>query len=429
MQSGHTSGSDWEKISLSTDKILLTRDTYPKRDHTCSKQTCNPLSEQDLVNMRLLPPRSPIIHPAVYVCKYQTVHICTQSDCTEYYGTQDGVCPLTGIYHGHTEGEKYWVMPDKRTAHFKKNGVKGLSGLDARTIQQGTLGLARQNLEDNISLRDGEKTVAQKIADRKNDALLEEAMQELARYNNSMEKTIKTEAVLRPPSPIRIKLEPLVPEQQQPQQIIEQPPASNPIVKKRVVRKRRRDYGRIAEEIVVELLYSQSRKSLNAIKSAKLKEEEIKHIDRYYESRKQTGVIPVLMHVVAITAAMQVRPPSMLVLERDPRRIAYYVKVILHSWKVVTESPWGKENVGAKFESHALSVLYGMGGGICVGKEMFIPKDFYLFLHLPLRPDLVHYEGGFHSAIITKGVKDIKAAYVSAIEAGTSLDQLRVPVD
>lgn len=52
--------------------------------------------------------------------------------CTLYIGTHNGVCPVTGIYHGHTEGEKAWVMPEKRTAHFRRTGVaKGMNSRDA----------------------------------------------------------------------------------------------------------------------------------------------------------------------------------------------------------------------------------------------------------------------------------------------------------
>jgi hypothetical protein len=89
----------------------------------------------------------------------------------------------------------------------------------------------------------------------------------------------------------------------------------------------------------------------------------------------------------------------------------------------VTESPWGAQNPGFRFEAHALSVMYKMRKGLVIGKMVLLPQDNYLFC-LPLRIDLPFFGKNFHSKVVTSGMKNIAAAYESAIAAKWAPERL-----
>ena len=150
--------SEEKRIELAAQKIIDQRKNVMStntRQHTCSKKYCDPVSELTLIETGLLPRSSAIFHPAVYVCVFRQLHVCTPDRCMEFVGTADGVCPVTGIYHGHTEGEKAWVMPEKRTAHFKRNGVKGLSGNVATELSKNASREQQLHYERTIAHLDG----------------------------------------------------------------------------------------------------------------------------------------------------------------------------------------------------------------------------------------------------------------------------------
>lgn len=68
-----------------------------RRVHICSTKTCNPESEQQLIQGGTLP--GPAISSNIYLCAYGKVHICSKESCTEYSITQNQTCPITGIQH------------------------------------------------------------------------------------------------------------------------------------------------------------------------------------------------------------------------------------------------------------------------------------------------------------------------------------------
>jgi len=112
-----------DTINASAARIMHARGSHemrPSRHHTCRRSECQPICEQDLVNDGRLRPGTRLIHSQVYVCRYGQIHVCSADRCREYIGTHEGVCPISGIYHGHTEGERAYVAPEKRTAHFKR---------------------------------------------------------------------------------------------------------------------------------------------------------------------------------------------------------------------------------------------------------------------------------------------------------------------
>ncbi len=72
-----------EFIRKSVERIVVTRGPnevilQTSFDHPCSRDMCSPMSERDLIEQKRLPADTTIIHPAVYVCCFGKVHVCTQ---------------------------------------------------------------------------------------------------------------------------------------------------------------------------------------------------------------------------------------------------------------------------------------------------------------------------------------------------------------
>jgi len=357
------------------------------RPHICSPQYCNPVCELDLVEAKILPRSSPIYHPAVYVCVFKQMHVCTSDRCMEYVGTVNGTCPVTGIYHGHTEGEKAWVMPEKRTAHFKRNGVKALQGLTATGISADASREQqlqyRQTIERIETGHDGDDDTHPNI------------------FNILKNTTGETK---RPAAADEEEL-PLA------------------LVKKKKPKKYR-NYEEDARSIINKLLYSNERKHINDDKRDILIGKRNSVIRNYYEERKGKE-FPILVDVLGIKASFDMEPPHMKILKEAPERIAYYVSVIMQTWNIVLDSPWAKSNPGVRFEPHVLGVLYTMRKGLIIDNAEYIPADKYL-LNLPVRIDLPLFDTAYTSKSITNYMKNLKNAYKSAIEAGWTREKLQL---
>lgn len=75
-----------------------------REQHTCSHAVCNPQSEEQV--SRSAPAsgggsgNGGIISSNIFLCKFGTVHVCTQTSCTLYEHAPDQTCPISGFQHG-----------------------------------------------------------------------------------------------------------------------------------------------------------------------------------------------------------------------------------------------------------------------------------------------------------------------------------------
>lgn len=70
-------------------------DLVPQRKkHTCSRDECNPQSEEHLVQNGLL--QGPPLSSNVYMCKYGTVHVCSTSSCRIFSYAHNQTCHISG---------------------------------------------------------------------------------------------------------------------------------------------------------------------------------------------------------------------------------------------------------------------------------------------------------------------------------------------
>lgn len=115
-----------------------------------------------------------------------------------------------------------------------------------------------------------------------------------------------------------------------------------------------------------------------------------------------------------LTAAFDMQPPHMHILELDMTRVTRYIDICLQTWEIVIATPWSKENPGYRFETHVLSVLYCMRRGIIIQQIPLLPQDPYMF-YLPTRIDLPLFGKGYKSNVVTHGIKHLMGAYKSAM--------------
>jgi len=375
--------------------------------HICNREVCHPVSEQDLKNCGALSPSYVPHNPYVYVCELRSVHVCTTEDCSLYIGTHTGVCPVTGIYHGHTEGEKAYVMPEKRTATFRRKGVA--RGMDSRTalgIQHDSLTKHDAEIQDILTAQHGEQQQqdngitttnnnnvfgALAVLSKKREAVREDA----TIGDDADEKKKKNDMTAPdPPPPPRKKIK-----------HAQQTPANVAYLRE------------IAEDIIRRLLYSPERRHINAEKRRQLMERKEQEIRNYYHKMSVNKRFPVMVDVIVSMAHYDMEPPYLNILRYNEDRVRYYVDVVLHTWFVVVSSPWIQKNPGFQFKTHAFCVLYMMRKGLTIGGVVAIPKEKFM-TNLPVRVDLPTFSKDFASKVLTNGQRNIKEAYKSMQKEG-----------
>jgi hypothetical protein len=330
-----------EFIRKSVERIVLTRGPnevilQTSFDHPCSHDMCSPMCERDLIEQKRLPAESPVFHPAVYVCCFGKVHVCTQDMCSFYIGTPNGVCPVTGIYHGHTEGEKAWVMPEKRTAHFRRTGVaKGMNSRDALQSRAESEQQHQQMLQTYMA------QFQAKVATGPQNAFG-------ALFQKTEAGLKQQQQIPDDPEMVPVKIEPGLPIP---------PPISAPQQTSRGLnRKKIRRMPLEAEEIITTLLYSDTRQILNDEKRSQLNGERDNEIQRYYERISEAKTFPILMEVVSIRAGYDYEPEKLVILKTSKQRIDLYVRWIMDLWNFVVASPWFQHNPGECIEIVPLSL-------------------------------------------------------------------------
>lgn len=266
---------------------------YP---HVCQRDFCDPWSEIDCVRNGLLSPTERIIDSSVYVCRLRGIHVCTKDRCDLYVGTHDGVCPVTGlfllffvfcsfckkkllyfmsgVYHGHTNGEMAYVAPEKRTAHFKR----GYSKPKAR--------LWKRQLEEQAF--DEEETQKR------------QRLEQLKEYSKkstfgALFQTTQAAVVLE-----SVKAEPTQAYEQASAASEERAKSAQQLGKKAANSQHRRKQKNrdTAESIIIQLLYSNDRKLINQQKKDQLDAQRDQVIRTYYAAR-EGKTFPILTEVIS----------------------------------------------------------------------------------------------------------------------------------
>ena len=179
-----------------------------------------------------------------------------------------------------------------------------------------------------------------------------------------------------------------------------------------------------AKDIVIDLFYSHTRNKINEEKRIAAAEGSKRQIKAYRQQRKEANAPWFIHDALKIDANERLIKDHMHIPERDFSLIDYFSSVILRSWEIVNESPWGQENQGKiKFIQHCLGVLYSMRIGYKPHDVIYIPRHEYMAF-LPLVNDLKSFD--YPKNGVKSGMKVITSAYESARKAGWSDCQLRM---
>ena len=405
-----------DAVNASATRIIMVRgqEIRKSRTHTCRKRDCSPMCEMDLINDGRLPRSAKIYDSRVYVCIYQKVHVCCPDRCEEYHDRPDGVCPITGLYHGQADSERGYVVQEKRTTRYRPEltTLKRATAVEPEALSQeeqlrflsggGEPLLKNRKLEadttppasDNVVIKQ-EPGTQKDLSITPSATKVSTALPESGFYSFGSAVTKKKEGkgggkrgVGRGGGGGAGRKKPV------------------PLSQRRVE----------AELIVTQLLYSNVRKAINREKKQRLDDNKLKALGSYYKER--AGItFPMMVEVEGIKATFDVDIPTLRNLKRDERRVDYYVGIILRTWEIVTSTPWGAQNPGYKFVAHALSVLYKMRSGMKLEGLQLLPFDSYLYA-LPGRGDLPRYNESYNSSIVTEGMKHIRSAYESALSSG-----------
>jgi hypothetical protein len=176
-------------------------------------------------------------------------------------------------------------------------------------------------------------------------------------------------------------------------------------------RKSTKEYISIATAIVSTLLYSSVREEINQERIHAVNEARDVKLRHYY--RDKSKEIPNLIDVLTIRGNFG-PPLCMESLEQDHERLYQYVNIIMHVWRVVVTSPYGKENPNVSFKQVALATLYQMQQGYNVEGVLLLPADPYLF-NLPPVKDLTRFND-YNQRSVTAGRKVIFAAYTTMLQ-------------
>lgn len=372
-------------------------------EHTCNREYCHPVSEQDLKNKGVLPASYVPYNPSVYVCQLRSIHVCTADDCSLYAGTHNGTCPITGIYHGHTEGEKAYVMPEKRTATFRRTGLaKGMNSATNLALQARAQQEHERGIQHILREEDGHHEE-------------EDATSNVFGVLTSLNKNkrgIREDVLQKEEEPTTTTVAE-VPESD----VIALPAPKKKIKYAQRTEKTVQHLRSVAENIVQTLLYSKERVHLNAQKRKQLMEAKEQETRNYYHTLAVARRIPVMVDVLVLVAKYDMEAPYLNILRPKAKKISHYVDVVVQTWFAITRSPWIQANPGFQFQTHAFCVLYMMRKGLNINGVVVIPKVRFMN-NLPVRVDLPVFGRNFCSKVLTNGQKAIKAAFQSMYAQG-----------
>jgi hypothetical protein len=410
-QQQQTSKSAQELKLLAAKTIIqaLGRAVVTKHEqHTCNREYCHPVSELDLKNRGVLPGSYVPYNPSVYVCQLRSIHVCTADDCSLYTGTHNGTCPITGIYHGHTEGEKAYVMPEKRTATFRRTGLaKGMQSSTNLALQA----QAQREHERGIQHILCEEEEEEEGDNEDDDAIRASSLNNVFGVLTTLTKkrTREQEIASTADASVVIDTSPA--------------PPPDPVPTKKKIKyaqptERTVQHLRdVAENIVQTLLYSKERVHLNAQKRKQLMEAKEQETRNYYHAVAVARRIPVMVDVLVLVAKYDMEAPYLNILRPNAKKVSHYVDVVVQTWFAITRSPWIQENPGFQFHTHAFCVLYMMRKGLNINGVVVIPKVRFM-TNLPVRVDLPVFGKNFCSKVLTNGQKAIKAAFQSMYAHG-----------
>lgn len=172
-----------------------------------------------------------------------------------------------------------------------------------------------------------------------------------------------------------------------------------------IVKERTRD-------MVILLLYSDSRKDRNNAAILDRIESAEKSKQTYIEQRRERHQLPYLYDLIRIRAVFTSKPLPYEMYEMDLSLVEYYTCVVYQAWEYVIAYMEANEEIMSMrpdIKVVTLGVLYLMRGGHKINGIEILPADDFLQTSLPLVNDLTYFE--VPKKNVTRGVQLVTDAY------------------
>ena len=118
--------------------------------HYCSRFFCSPQNEVQYIRSGTL--QQPCLSNNVYICKFGTLHLCTEKTCALYADAIDHTCPVSGIQYGVTGNSSY----DKNDYRTWNGGLSDphptVTGKSKRPRAEPTATNVQQHVTDLVEL-------------------------------------------------------------------------------------------------------------------------------------------------------------------------------------------------------------------------------------------------------------------------------------
>lgn len=336
--------------------------------HKCTAQLCKPQSESMLVTKGKLV--APPLTSNVFLCSYGTIHVCSERACEHYGCSQAQTCHISGFQFGSKISD--YTRGDPRTWNAKPEPS---CAIDTRLLLT----------------QSGPAAVS----------------------NGSESKKRLPEPIVAPV-----------------------PPAKRIFSQKRLSIE---DLTGIASGMVKLLLYSRNRINRNkdAIKTFQHDAGEARVT--YVRQQLQNQQLPYWTDTYRLIGHYSSQELPLIEFVYSSNLHDYYVNVIVQVWKKVMlyyvpveEKEYETDGITeipprVKFDDVCLGVLYAMRQGIRYNGHVFLPKDDFLLMNLPIGSDLYTYFG-IRKNRISKGDKILEQTYNNALAANASLTDIMIDV-
>ena len=391
-------------IDESFNRICEVRDLAEKKTHTCHANVCNPLNEAALIRHGKL--IEPAICNDVYVCRYQTRHVCTELLCENLHL---GVCPISGKCYGVygvgferivkakrlsgdiVDGPAHEHVchpdvcnPQNEPALIRQGALRGPPVTsDLYVCRYKVRHVCTEMLCDMHDL--GVCTVSgacygpqggYSSYDRNNPKTWGRNFSQRERIGNAMAGQVR-----RP-------------------------------------RKKAKNIKGPIGDVIEMLLFSPARERVNQRKlDADAKRYERK-LQNYLRECKTECIPPCLIYIMMMRHHFETTTFKLEKLRYNEDCIAKYTDIVMHVWELVDayhpESP--------KLDMVTIGVLYGMQQGFIVNGTVLLPSDTFLLYNLPAVNDLPMF--GIEKRKITSGQQLVELVFKRAIDQGAQLKDI-----
>lgn len=366
-----------------------------RRAHICRMDTCRPERESDMILQGHVD--GPPLTNNVYLCDGGIVHVCTERSCDYYMNSPTHTCHITGLNIGTNVG--CYDKNDSRTWYSKpRDMVTGTSKLSTVYVQEERVTIDRRRL-----LTQSGSMV---------DVLIKERKRAIKRAS--------PEAAPPVPGP-----GPEGGATRRPKRATTYNRASSA----EAVRKR-------AQHMVELLLHSSCRNALNKKAYARYQKEANDARDTYLKTCKERGQWGFVTDIYRVVANKLSQPLPLVIFNYNEAVLSYYVDVICQVWGIIVRyyvHPKLKQfdEEGAEIvpkidvDSVCIGVLYNMRYGYKYGETWLLPRDEFLFCHLPLINDLAEFQG-ISKPKYTKGTAILTNTYENAVSTNIPLNEISI---